>query len=936
MKLFGIAKLSRLSFHSFLSVVLLLSVLLTPYPQQRHAAADTVVPIGSAADLELIRADPAGSFKLTGDIALSGSFTPLPLLTGTLDGDGHIITGLRVDASAARPKAAFIVENQGIIANIGLKNVDINGLSTDSTYWAGGLVGKNTGTVESSFVTGSIEGGYRSAGVVVTNYGTVRNVYATATVSAKVESGGLVAVSENGSSIRYSYAVPDVYSELNNTGGIAAYAYTGAVIRDNALLAGTVDNGGGANIGRIVGRLNGTPTLANNVASADALVQGAAATGGTLSNQQGLTVTNAALGAQALYENDLAWDFYGVWKFSTYLNRPILLQASERRDTAIATAADLELIRSNPAGDYRLTADIALTGNFVPIPSFTGTLDGNGHIISGLTVVASASRPKVAFITENLGLIERIGLTDVAVIGKNTSTDYWAAGIAASNKGTIRESFVTGMIVGSYRSGGIAAHNYNTIKNVYSDATVKGRGESGALVAVSEAGSTLENSYAKPNVYSTVNNTGGITAYAYAGAVIKNNALLAGTIANGGGSNISRIVGRLNGTPTLTNNIASANALVQGAVVTGGTVSNNKGLSVTDTALTQQTTYQSTLGWNFTDVWTMSATTSRPVLQFFGTIPAAPSGTFIYRAYRDQTVTLSTGITHRQMDFLDKNGNIQKANIIDVNIQLPQNHIIVGVKNNQIPPTDANGNYIRTVDSEGHDIIKGTVAEQAATTVIPGERVFAGVNGEFYTEQGPEGYMIKDGSSIINGVRVPGVDGKSYPFHGFFGIKTDGSAVIGNYVADWEDMKDDLYQASGGQYQVVKDGVAQSFAGQVISNPADPNYDEQTWYRYNDKHPRTAVGIRADGNVFFVVADGREANDATGLYIEELGQYMKDLGAYQALNMDGGGSSTAVTYNATLDQYEVQNTPINKVDGVSTPGAQREVFSSLLVLADQP
>jgi hypothetical protein len=583
-----------------------------------------------------------------------------------------------------------------------------------------------------------------------------------------------------------------------------------------------------------------------------------------------------------------------------------------------------------------LADDIELTGKFTPIASFSGTLDGDGHTITGLTVTADSTHPKAALIAVNNGIVERLGLVDAVVVGDSGDADHWAAGIAADNHGTIRESFVTGVVTGGYRSGGIAAHNFGIVKNSYTDLIVKAKVESGALVAVSESGSTLESSYAEPNVYSEVNNTGGISAYAYTGAVIKNNALLAGTIDNESGGTISRITGRVNGTPTFQNNIASSNALVQGAVVTGGTANNNKGLSVTDAALALQSTYETTLGWNFDQVWEMDAATDRPVLQYFGAVPEPEHNSIIYRVLRDETETLSTGVDHRQMDFVDANGFVQKANMIDVDISLPQNHIIVGVKDNQIPPTDANGNYIRTVDAEGHDVIKGNVAVQAATTVIPGEKVVAGVNGEFYTDQGPEGYMIKDGSSIINGVRVPGADGKDYPFQGFFGIKDDGTAMIGNYAADWENNKDDLYEASGGQYWMVKNGVAQDFNGLVISDPSDPNYDEQTYYRHADRHPRTAVGIRSDGNVFFVVVDGRGANGSTGFYIEELGLYMEELGAYQALNMDGGGSSTAVTLNEDTGEYEIRNTPINKVNGVNTPGVPRDVFSSLLVLVDEP
>jgi len=918
---------------SFLVVFsMLLSMLALPVPSY----ADTVTNIGSQSDLELIRSNPGGDFKLTADIALTGMFVPIPAFSGTLDGDGHILSGLAIAGSSAAPRAAFIIDNSGIIEKIGFIDVTITSLDTNSTYRAGGIVESNHGTIRQSFVTGSVTGAYRSAGIAVTNYGLIQDVYAAATVSAKWEAGGLVAVSEGGSTLASSYAIPNVHSAENNTGGIAAYAYTNAVIRDNALLAGTIANDGGSNIARIVGRLNGTPTLQNNIASSGALVQGAAVTGGTLGNNQGLSVSNAELTQLATYEQTLGWDFFSAWEMSAVLERPILRQAQEAKDVEIDSAADLELIRGNPDGDFKLTADIALTGTFVPIPTFSGTLDGNGYAISGLTIVGSATEQKAAFIVDNEGIIERIGFANAAVIGSDAGTGYWAGGIAASNHGTIRESFVTGMIVGGYRSGGLVAHNYGSIQNSYVDAIVKAGYEAGALVAVSEGGSTLETSYAIPNVYSAHNNTGGITGYAYTNAVIHDNALLAGTIANDGGSNIARIVGRMNGTPTLQNNIASSGALVQGAAVSGGTLNNKQGLAVTNTALGTQSTYESTLDWDFNSVWQMNATLGRPVLKFFASLPSPQPDAIVYRTYRETTNVLADGVSHQQMDFIDRNGNIQKANVINIDLTLPENSIIVGTKNNQVPPTDANGDYIRTVDGEGHDVFKGTIPVQAATTVIAGHQVVAGVNGEFYTEQGPEGYMIKDGSSVINGVRVPGADSKTYPFHGFFGIKDDGTPMIGDYGDDWEDNKDDLFQASGGEFRMVIDGVVQNFSGQVISNPSDPNYDQETYYRHKDRHPRTAVGIRSDVTVFFVTVDGRGANRSTGFYIEELGEYMKTLGADQALNMDGGGSSTAVTLNATTSAYEVQNTPINKVDGVSTPGALREVFSSLLVLVEQP
>lgn len=54
--------------------------------------------------------------------------------------------------------------------------------------------------------------------------------------------------------------------------------------------------------------------------------------------------------------------------------------------------------------------------------------------------------------------------------------------------------------------------------------------------------------------------------------------------------------------------------------------------------------------------------------------------------------------------------------------------------------------------------------------------------------------------------------------------------------------------------------------------------------------PRTALGIKKDGTLLMVVVDGRNNNSA-GLTLAELATYMLRLGAHEAVNFDGGGSS---------------------------------------------
>lgn len=60
-------------------------------------------------------------------------------------------------------------------------------------------------------------------------------------------------------------------------------------------------------------------------------------------------------------------------------------------------------------------------------------------------------------------------------------------------------------------------------------------------------------------------------------------------------------------------------------------------------------------------------------------------------------------------------------------------------------------------------------------------------------------------------------------------------------------------------------------------------------------HPRTAVGVDERGRtLWLVVVDGRQKNYSEGATLKELAALMVHLGAWRALNLDGGGSSTLV------------------------------------------
>lgn len=59
-----------------------------------------------------------------------------------------------------------------------------------------------------------------------------------------------------------------------------------------------------------------------------------------------------------------------------------------------------------------------------------------------------------------------------------------------------------------------------------------------------------------------------------------------------------------------------------------------------------------------------------------------------------------------------------------------------------------------------------------------------------------------------------------------------------------------------------------------------------------ERHPRSAIYIKADGAVVFLTVDGRSEGNAAGVSIPELAFLIRILGGKEAINLDGGGSTT--------------------------------------------
>lgn len=144
----------------------------------------------------------------------------------------------------------------------------------------------------------------------------------------------------------------------------------------------------------------------------------------------------------------------------------------------------------------------------------------------------------------------------------------------------------------------------------------------------------------------------------------------------------------------------------------------------------------------------------------------------------------------------------------------------------------------------------------------------------------------------------------------------DGSGAA--HITSAQECKDAL--AAGN----VREAVA-SFGDIFENGHARSGLDNTT------RASRTAIGIKADGTVVMLMVDGRQAPYSVGMTMAEVGAAMEALGCVQAVNLDGGGSSTF----ATQREGEPEN---NDAAGLTlrcrpSDGYERKVSNTIMVLS---
>ncbi len=207
----------------------------------------------------------------------------------------------------------------------------------------------------------------------------------------------------------------------------------------------------------------------------------------------------------------------------------------------IATAADLIALGETPEDydkHFLLTADIDLDPNLpgrkvfdkaVIAPDandanwsfdgapFTGVFDGNGHILSHLTIKGGGLLGlfgELGAWDAPAGDVRDLGLVDVSV----ASTGALVGGLVGLNYGTTTGCYSTGMVTGKgWGTGGLAGGNDGTIATSYSTASVRGAAYVGGLAGGNEG--TLTRCHSSGTVSGSSEYVGGLVGWSKGGYV---------------------------------------------------------------------------------------------------------------------------------------------------------------------------------------------------------------------------------------------------------------------------------------------------------------------------------------------------------------------------------------------------------------------------------
>ncbi|MDB5190988.1 MAG: exopolysaccharide biosynthesis protein [Segetibacter sp.] len=231
----------------------------------------------------------------------------------------------------------------------------------------------------------------------------------------------------------------------------------------------------------------------------------------------------------------------------------------------------------------------------------------------------------------------------------------------------------------------------------------------------------------------------------------------------------------------------------------------------------------------------------------------------------DTLIELAPGVKQTTINYLDYSNKPMRIFIIEADLNNPSITLKAGTPNN------------RTTYG------KQTVTDIARLQDSVKNRVIAAVNGDFFnaTTGEPQSILFKNGVAVKPLFRMCDLCTS-------LTVDNTGNPVIITKPRVPQIDSTKIREAVGGYHLLVQDGLK---VGQ-----GDPSIE-----------PRTAVGVTTGKIVYFVVVDGRKADYSNGFSLGQLSDVFVALGVKDAINLDGGGSTTLVVKEGA--NWIVKNRP---------------------------
>ena len=197
--------------------------------------------------------------------------------------------------------------------------------------------------------------------------------------------------------------------------------------------------------------------------------------------------------------------------------------------------------------------------------------------------------------------------------------------------------------------------------------------------------------------------------------------------------------------------------------------------------------------------------------------------------------------------------------------------------------------------------------------------VRGGVNADFFSLANgvPANLLVMDGRLIAPPSRYPAfaIDSAGRPHIEKFLTNRDSFAIDDRALRLESLTPFHPREAVGGRPRLLRDSA-------IL---ADVDTTGQAGFA-TGRHPRTAVGIAGGGRrLLLVTVDGRQKPYSDGMTLRELATLMLALGAPDALNLDGGGSTTMVTADPVSRALRIANQP-------SDSAGERSVGDALAIV----